>query len=115
MSNYTGTITLPANSIVIGKDSNAQPLVIININGSGTGLMPGYAYTLKLKFNSDRYVDASGVTKTQGESDALYAVIGGYKWDRYNLGVVNRNPTLNNPDQIPSIQDLHGDLLSVWE
>ncbi|WP_260119023.1 fimbrillin family protein [Elizabethkingia anophelis] len=107
MSNYTGTITLPANSIVIGKDSNAQPLVI-NINGSGTGLMPGYAYTLKLKFNSDRYVDASGVTKTQGESDALYAVIGGYKWDRYNLGVVNRNPTLNNPDQIPSIQDLHG-------
>ena len=62
VSNYTGTITLPANSIVIGKDSNAQPLVI-NINGSGTGLMPGYAYTLKLKFNSDRYVDASGVTK----------------------------------------------------
>ena len=107
VSNYTGTITLPANSITIGKDSNAQP-VVININGSGTGLMPGYAYTLKLKFNSDRYVNASGVTKTQGESDALYAVIGGYKWERYNLGVINRNPALNNPDQIPSIQGLHG-------
>ncbi|OPB91216.1 hypothetical protein [Elizabethkingia ursingii] len=107
VSNYTGTITLPENSIVIGKDTNAQP-VVININGSGTGLMPGYAYTLKLKFNSDRYVNGAGITKMEGESDALYAVIGGYKWERYNLGVTNRNPTSNNPDQTPSIQDLHG-------
>ena len=105
--NYTGTITLPANSIVIGKDSNAQP-VIININGSGTGLMPGHAYTLKLKFNSDRYVNESGITKTGTESDARYAVIAGYKWDRYLLGVSNPNPSTNNPDKIPTDINLHG-------
>jgi hypothetical protein len=107
VSNYTGTITLPENSIVIGKDTNAQP-VVININGSGTGLMPGYAYTLKLKFNSDRYVNESDVTKTGIESDARYAVIAGYKWDRYLLGVSIPNPSSNNPDKIPTDTKLHG-------
>ncbi len=29
-------------------------------------------------------------------------------WDRYNLGVTDRNPASNNPDQLPSTINLHG-------
>ncbi|MHC6199267.1 hypothetical protein ATE49_04975 [Elizabethkingia miricola] len=80
---YKGTITLPTGAVVIGNDKNSAP-VSINIDGTaGAGLEPGKAYTLKLKFNSDRYTDANNVTKANGD----YVVIAGYRWDRYNVGV----------------------------
>ncbi|ATL42929.1 hypothetical protein OZ664_04250 [Elizabethkingia sp. HX WHF] len=101
---YKTTITIPAGVIAIGKDVNKSP-VNINIDGpSKAGLEPGRSYTLKLKFNSDRYTDANGNTATKGTG--IYAVIGGYKWTRYNEGVTNKNPTANDPD-IPRME-IHG-------
>lgn len=48
------------------------------------------------------------MTRNANASDALYAVIGGYRWDRYNLGVASTSPATNNPDVNPMIAALHG-------
>ncbi|WP_407483166.1 hypothetical protein [Elizabethkingia meningoseptica] len=106
-ANSTLSISVPAGAIKVGNDINPNP-VTFSFTNAGAGLKPGYSYTLKLRFNSDRYVNASNVTKNANDSDALYAVIGGYRWDRYNLGVTTLNPAANNPDQNPSLQALHG-------
>ncbi|MCL1675470.1 fibrobacter succinogenes major paralogous domain-containing protein [Elizabethkingia meningoseptica] len=106
-ANSTLSISVPAGAIKVGNDINPNP-VTFSFTNAGAGLKPGYSYTLKLRFNSDRYVNASNVTKNTNDSDALYVVIGGYRWDRYNLGVTNLNPAANNPDQNPSLQALHG-------
>jgi hypothetical protein len=38
---------------------------------------------------------------------ARYAVIGGYRWDRFNVGVTNNIPSAaNNPDEIR--KEIHG-------
>ncbi|MDX8571490.1 fimbrillin family protein [Elizabethkingia sp. HX QKY] len=93
---YRSKLIIPPGAIVIGHDTNSAP-VSIAINGTNNnGLQPGKSYTLKLKFNSDRYADASG--KTEREEAARYAVINGYRWDRYNVGVTNLIPVLNDPD-----------------
>ncbi|MDV3462289.1 hypothetical protein CMV04_14835 [Elizabethkingia anophelis] len=103
----TVSISVPAGAIKVGNDTNPNP-VTFSFTNAGAGLLPGYSYTLKLRFNSDRYVNASNVTRNATDSDALYAVIGGYRWDRYNLGVATLDPGTNNPDQNPSIQALYG-------
>ncbi|AQX84667.1 hypothetical protein I6H88_17160 [Elizabethkingia bruuniana] len=101
---YKTTITIPVGAIAIGKDVNRSP-VNISIDGPAkAGLEPGRFYTLKLKFNSDRYTDVNGNTVTKGTG--IYAVIGGYKWARYNEGVANKNPTVNNPDVLR--KEVHG-------
>lgn len=106
-SNFAVSLRIPSNQIKIGHDINAQN-VDFNFSNAGLGLKPGYSYTLKLRFNSDRYVNATNVTRTATATDARYAVIGGYRWDRYNLGVTDVNPATNNPDANPSVQALYG-------
>lgn len=97
---YKGSITFAAGEIQIGKDKNVAP-VSINIDGTaGYGLQPGKAYTLKLKFNSDRYALSNGNSAVNGS----YVFIAGYGWDRYNVGVTDRNPGTNNPD-VPTAQN----------
>ncbi|WP_407509327.1 fibrobacter succinogenes major paralogous domain-containing protein [Elizabethkingia anophelis] len=101
-------ITVPAGAIKVGNDVNPEP-VNFRFNPVGSNfLQPGYSYTIKLRFNSDRYVNASNTTRNTGDTDALYAVIGGYRWDRYNLGATNLNPASNNPDRNPSVRELYG-------
>ncbi|WP_260394419.1 fimbrillin family protein [Elizabethkingia anophelis] len=95
-TDYRSKLVIPPGAIVIGHDTNNAP-VSIAINGTNnSGLQPGKSYTLKLKFNSDRYADASG--KTERKEAARYVVINGYRWDRYNVGVTNLIPALNDPD-----------------
>ncbi|AQX05156.1 hypothetical protein ATB99_06095 [Elizabethkingia meningoseptica] len=106
-ANSTLSISVPAGAIKVGNDINPNP-VTFSFTNAGAGLKPGYSYTLKLRFNSDRYVNASNVTKNVNDSDALYAVIGGYRWDRYNLGVTNLNPAANNPDITTNLPNLNG-------
>ncbi len=106
-STFAVSFRIPSSQIKIGHDVNAQN-VDFNFSNAGLGLKPGYSYTLKLRFNSDRYVNASNVTRTATAADARYAVIGGYRWDRYNLGVTDVNPTTNYPDANPSKQALYG-------
>ena len=103
----TLSISVPAGAIKVGNDVNLKP-VVVNFDNGGVGLQPGYSYTLKLRFNSDRYINEVNETKNAADPDALYAVIGGRMWERYNLGVTDRNPASNNPDQIPSTINLHG-------
>ncbi|MNH00985.1 hypothetical protein D3C86_1019650 [compost metagenome] len=100
-------LTIPSGQVKIGHDVNAQA-VNFNFSNAGLGLKPGYSYTMKLRFNSDRYVNALNVTRSATAADARYAVIGGHRWDRYNLGVANVNPVTNNPDAVPSVQALYG-------
>ncbi|MYY27277.1 FISUMP domain-containing protein [Elizabethkingia anophelis] len=107
-SAFRSSIVFPTNTIVIGKDKNVNS-VIIDITGNtptitGTGLQPGKSYTLKIKFNSDRYANSDGLTNMQ---TGTYVVIGGYRWDRYNLGAT-RDIINNNPDQNPSKLQLFG-------
>ncbi|HAY3535899.1 hypothetical protein [Elizabethkingia anophelis] len=95
---YKSKLIIPPGAIVIGNDVNANP-VSIAINGTnGEGLLPGASYTLKLKFNSDRYVDEAGTTKPK--ESAGYAVIGGYRWGRFNVGIADTNPMTNDPDNV---------------
>lgn len=105
----TGTtsfaVAIDAGSIKIGHDVNTR---VTPFEFTASTLEPGKAYTLRIRLNSDRYVNAAGVTRTANQPDARYAVIGGYRWDRYNLGVANVNPATNNPDAVPSIQALYG-------
>ncbi|MDV3636987.1 hypothetical protein CMU84_17720 [Elizabethkingia anophelis] len=103
----TVSISVPAGAIKVGNDTNPNPATF-SFSNAGAGLKPGYSYTLKLRFNSDRYVNASNVTRNATDSDALYAVIGGYRWDRYNLGINNLNPATNNPDIIANLPNLNG-------
>lgn len=107
VDNFSLSLNINAGSIKIGHDVN-QNVANFSFSDGGQGLKPGYAYTLKLRFNSDRYVNASNVTRSATAADARYAVIGGYRWDRYNLGVTNVNPATNNPDASPSVQALYG-------
>lgn len=102
---YKSKLIIPPGAIVIGNDSNSSP-VTIAINGrNDNGLQPGASYTLKLKFNSDRYVDENGTT--QSKNNARYAVIGGYRWDRFNIGVTSKTPSASNdPDVIR--KEIHG-------
>lgn len=106
-STFAVSLRIPSSQIKIGHDVNAQN-VDFNFSNAGLGLKPGYSYTLKLRFNSDRYVNASNVTRTATAADARYAVIGGHRWDRYNLGVATTSPATNNPDAVPSNQGLYG-------
>ncbi|WP_312191356.1 hypothetical protein [Sphingobacterium sp.] len=106
--NFSVSLRIPSTQIKIGHDINAQN-VDFNFSNAGLGLKPGYSYTLKLRFNSDRYVNPNNVTRTATAADARYAVIGGHRWDRYNLGVTGGvSPATNNPDAIPSNQGLYG-------
>lgn len=101
---YRSRLIIPQGAIAIGHDTNNSP-VSIAINGANnSGLQPGKSYTLKLKFNSDRYANANG--KTEIKETARYAVIHGFRWDRFNVGVTNLNPVLNDPDE-PSAES-HG-------
>ncbi|WP_418359787.1 hypothetical protein [Sphingobacterium detergens] len=100
-------LSIPSGQVKIGYDVNAQA-VNFNFSNAGLGLKPGYSYTMKLRFNSDRYVNALNVTRSATAADARYAVIGGHRWDRYNLGVADVNPATNNPDVNPSVQALYG-------
>ena len=62
---YKSTLIIPSRVIVIGNDFNSTRITI-NINGTNdNGLQPGKSYTLKLKFNSDRYVDGAGITQSK--------------------------------------------------
>ncbi|MDF2515903.1 MAG: hypothetical protein K0R59_1199 [Sphingobacterium sp.] len=106
-NSFSIALTIPSGQIKIGHDVNAQA-VNFNFSNAGLGLKPGYSYTMKLRFNSDRYVNASNVTRSATAADARYAVIGGHRWDRYNLGVTDLNPATNNPDAVPSVQALYG-------
>ncbi len=106
-TNFSIALTIPSGQIKIGHDVNAQA-VNFNFSNAGLGLKPGFSYTMKLRFNSDRFVNASNVTRSATAADARYAVIAGYRWDRYNLGVANVSPATNNPDVVPSIQALYG-------
>ncbi|MDF2474973.1 MAG: hypothetical protein K0S24_456 [Sphingobacterium sp.] len=105
----TGTtsfaVAIDAGSIKIGNDVNTR---VTPFEFTASALEPGKAYTLRIRLNSDRYVNAAGATRTANQPDARYAVIGGYRWDRYNLGVANVNPATNNPDAVPSVQALYG-------
>lgn len=100
-------ITIPSGQVKIGHDVNPQA-VSFNFSNAGQGLKPGYSYTMKLRFNSDRYVNPNNVTRSATAADARYAVIAGHRWDRYNLGVTSVSPAINNPDVVPSIQGLYG-------
>ncbi|MEN5054067.1 hypothetical protein [Sphingobacterium kitahiroshimense] len=104
---FSIALMIPSGQVKIGHDVNAQA-VNFNFSNAGLGLKPGYSYTMKLRFNSDRYVNALNETRSVTAADARYAVIGGYRWDRYNLGVANVNPATNNPDANPSVQALYG-------
>ncbi|WP_343319276.1 hypothetical protein [Sphingobacterium multivorum] len=106
-TNFSIALSIPAGQIKVGNDVNAQVVNFSFSNGS-QGLKPGSSYTMKLRFNSDRYVNATNVTRTTNTADALYAVIGGHRWERYNLGVATLNPATNNPDVLPSNQGLYG-------
>ncbi|WP_286857447.1 MULTISPECIES: hypothetical protein [Sphingobacterium] len=106
-TNYQVSLLINPGSIKIGHDVNAYE-VYFNFTNSGLGMKPGYSYTLKLRFNSDRYVNADGETRTANQPDALYAVIGGYRWDRYNLGATMMNPASGNLANTAT-QALHGD------
>ncbi|WP_286862744.1 hypothetical protein [Sphingobacterium sp. UBA7625] len=106
-TNFSIALTIPSGQIKIGHDVNAQA-VSFNFSNAGLGLKPGFSYTMKLRFNSDRFVNASNVTRSATAADARYAVIAGYRWDRFNLGVVDVNPATNNPDAVPSVQALYG-------
>ena len=94
-------VTVPAGAIKVGNDVNPNPVTFSFVNNL-SGQTRGYSYTIKLRINSDRYVNASNVTRNATDSDALYAIIGGKRWDRYNLGVpvAYKNPALYNPDDI---------------
>ena len=106
--NFSVSLRIPSTQIKIGHDINAQN-IDFNFSNAGLGLKPGYSYTLKLRFNSDRYVNPNNVTRTATAADARYAVIGGHRWDRYNLGVTGGvSPATNDPDAIPSNQALYG-------
>ncbi|WP_407535301.1 hypothetical protein [Elizabethkingia miricola] len=101
---YKSKLIIPPGAIVIGNDVNTDSISLA-INGlNDGGLVPGTSYTLKLKFNSDRYVDGTGTTKPK--ELARYAVIGGYRWDRFNIGVTSNDPTIYDPD-IPRAE-IHG-------
>ncbi|MCP1252720.1 MULTISPECIES: fimbrillin family protein [Elizabethkingia] len=103
-ANYKSKLIIPPGAVVIGNDSNSSPVSIVIDGPDNNGLQPGKSYTLKLKFNSDRYVDENGIT--QSKNNARYAVIRGYQWDRFNLGSSVNNPALSDPD-IPSAE-IHG-------
>ncbi|WP_336829570.1 hypothetical protein [Sphingobacterium multivorum] len=105
--NFSIAFSIPAGQIKVGNDVNTQ-VMNFSFSNAGLGLKPGYSYTMKLRFNSDRFVNASNVTRTASSTDARYAVIGGHRWDRYNLGVTDVNPSTNNPDVLPSNQGLYG-------
>jgi len=106
LTNFQLSIVINAGSIKIGHDVNTSD-ANFTFSNAGQGMKPGYSYTLKLRFNSDRYVNAANETRTANASDALYAVIGGYRWDRYNLGASLLNPASGNLNG-PSTQALHG-------
>ncbi|WP_313263893.1 hypothetical protein [Sphingobacterium sp.] len=106
VSNFSLSLNINAGSIKIGHDVN-QNVANFSFSNGSQGLKPGYAYTLKLRFNSDRYVNANNETRTATAADALYAVIGGYRWDRYNLGAGSLNPSSGNLASA-STQALHG-------
>ncbi|MCT3689969.1 hypothetical protein HZQ92_00055 [Elizabethkingia anophelis] len=103
-ANYKSKLIIPPGAIVIGNDSNSSPVSIVIDGPDNNGLQPGKSYVLKLKFNSDRYVDENGTT--QSKNNARYAVIRGYQWDRFNLGSSVNNPALSDPD-MPSAE-IHG-------
>ncbi|OIK46193.1 hypothetical protein BEI02_03385 [Elizabethkingia sp. HvH-WGS333] len=103
-ANYKSKLIIPPGAVVIGNDTNSSPVSIVIDGPDNNGLQPGKSYTLKLKFNSDRYVDENGIT--QSKNNARYAVIRGYQWDRFNLGSSVNNPALSDPD-IPSAE-IHG-------
>lgn len=105
-TDFALNLVIDAGSIKIGHDVNASDLYF-NFSNNGQGMKPGYSYTLKLRFNSDRYVNANNETRTATAADALYAVIGGYRWDRYNLGASTLNPSTGNLSNA-STQALHG-------
>ncbi len=106
LTNFQLSIVINAGSIKIGHDVNTSD-AYFTFSNAGQGMKPGYSYTLKLRFNSDRYVNAANETRTANASDALYAVIGGYRWDRYNLGAGLLNPASGNLNGT-STQALHG-------
>ena len=103
-ANYKSKLIIPPGAVVIGNDSNSSPVSIAIDGPDNNGLQPGKSYTLKLKFNSDRYVDENGTT--QNRNNARYAVIRGYQWDRFNLGATANHPALSDPD-MPSAE-IHG-------
>jgi Fibrobacter succinogenes major domain (Fib_succ_major). len=105
-TDFALNLVINAGSIKIGHDINTSDLYF-NFSNNGQGMKPGYSYTLKLRFNSDRYVNANNETRTATAADALYAVIGGYRWDRYNLGASSLNPSSGNLASA-STQALHG-------
>lgn len=105
-ANFQLSIVINAGSIKIGHDVNTSE-ANFTFSNAGQGMKPGYSYTLKLRFNSDRFVNAANETRTANASDALYAVIGGYRWDRYNLGAGLLNPASGNLNGT-STQALHG-------
>ncbi len=105
-SNFALHLIINPGSIKIGHDINAYE-VYLDFTNNGQGMKPGYSYNLKLRFNSDRYVNANNETRTATAADALYAVIGGYRWDRYNLGASSLNPSSGNLTNA-STQALHG-------
>lgn len=107
LPDFQFAIKINAGSIKVGHDVNPND-VYFSFSNDGQGLKPGYSYTLKLRFNSDRYVNASNQTRSATDADARYAVIAGHRWDRYNLGVANLNPAVNDPDAVPSNQGLYG-------
>ncbi len=106
VSDFTFRFNVRERSIKVGHDINDYP-VTFNFSNNGQGMKPGYSYTVKLRFNSDRYVNANNETRTATAADALYAVIGGYRWDRYNLGASSLNPSSGNLTNA-STQALHG-------
>jgi hypothetical protein len=105
-TDFALNLVIDAGSIKIGHDVNAYDLYF-NFSNNGQGMKPGYSYTVKLRFNSDRYVNANNETRTATAADALYAVIGGYRWNRYNLGASSLNPSSGNLTNA-STQALHG-------
>ncbi|HCD9236048.1 TPA: hypothetical protein NEG48_003067 [Elizabethkingia anophelis] len=98
-SAYKDNITFAPGAIEIGNDINPSN-VPISISGiTSAGLKVGTKYNLNLTFNSDRYVDGNNNTQSDSRSTAArYVVIGGLRFDRYNLGVANLNPATNNPE-----------------
>ncbi|MHC6199858.1 hypothetical protein ATE49_03510 [Elizabethkingia miricola] len=101
---YKSQFIIPPGAIVIGKDINTAPVSIPITGPGGIGLQPGKSYTLKLKFNSDRYTDMNGITATKATGG--YAVLGGYRWARFNVGATSNNPAVYDPD-VPRAE-IHG-------
>ncbi len=64
-ANYKSKLIIPPGAIVIGNDSNSSPVSIVIDGPDNNGLQPGKSYVLKLKFNSDRYVDENGTTQSK--------------------------------------------------